>query len=748
MSRFHLIVLLFVVFSNGLNAQSKLGSYLKYAEEKYNKGDFFYAVELYEKAMELDSNSVTTLWKYAETLKAYKDYRKAEYYYAKVYDRESGGIYPMSLINLGIMQKHNGKYEEAIETFKKAKTKFNKDKKSYIYQKAKREMESCLWAKSAIKDTAQVNFVHLPETVNSYDSEFGHNLYKGVFIFSSLRADSISSAEEVYSTEYKTRLFTSEYKDGKFEQSKRLEDLVQEKLSTGNGTFSLDGKRFYFSLCEDEGYNYKCKIMVAEYENGKWKSVDSLGEIINEVGTNTTMPNIGKLDGMEVLFFASDREGGEGGLDIWYSAIKNGNQFSKPRNIKAINSPDNDLSPWWDDAKKYLYFSSSWHNGFGGYDIVYSEYKTQFESPENIGLPYNSPANDLYFFKSGDTSYFSSNRIGVLYSKNPTCCSDIFSAFPPIKIIPPTPKETLADLNKRLPVTLYFHNDCPDPKSRDTLTRINYINGYGDYRAMLDKYQTEYSSGLGGEKAAEAKEDIESFFIEYVDQGVKDLYLFRDLLLEELQKGAKINITVKGFASPLAKTDYNVNLTKRRISSLVNYLMEYEGGVFKPYLQGNAPNGGKVIFTQVPFGEYTANKLTSDNFHDQKNSVYSRAAAIERKIEIQSVDYLNEDSLAFITTISPRFIDLMAIKQNATFTKTVTLQNKSNVVLEIERIEIKDDLVKVETPTRIDEKSEITIQFSSTKMLPQGLFSFPVTFYFKGYPTPITIMINGEGFQP
>ncbi|MEY3236574.1 MAG: hypothetical protein RI883_675 [Bacteroidota bacterium] len=746
MSRFHLIVFLFLSSSTSLFGQSKLGAYLKHAEEKYNKGDYYYAVELYEKAMELDSNSVTTLWKYAETLKSYKDYRKAEYYYAKVYDREQGGIYPMSLVNLGLMQKHNGKYDEALETFKKAKKKFLKDKKSYLYLKSKRELESCLWAKSAIKDTANVNYLRLPETVNSFDSEFGHNLYNGVLVFSSLRADSINTAEEVYSTTYKTRLFQSELKDGKFEKSSRIEDLMMEKLNTGNGTFSKDGTRFYFSLCADEGYNYKCKIMVANFDNGKWSSIDSLGEIINQEGANTTMPCIGELNGQEVLFFSSDREGTEGGMDIWFSAIKNGNQFSKVQNVKTINSLDNDLSPWWDYSSNTLYFSSSWLDGFGGYDIFKVHYQTQFEEPQNIGLPYNSPANDLYYFKSGDTSYFSSNRVGVMFSKNPTCCSDIFTTFPPIKIEIPTPKETLADLNKRLPVTLYFHNDCPDPKSRDTLTQVNYINGYGEYRAMLDKYQVEYSSGLSGEKSEEAKEDIESFFIEYVDQGVKDLYLFRDLLLEELQKGSKINITVKGFASPLAKTDYNVSLTKRRISSLVNYLMAYDNGVFRPYLMNKAPNGGKVLFNQVPFGEYTANKLTSDNFHDQKNSVYSRAAAIERKIEIQSVDYIQDDSLLFITDLSPRFIDLAATSQIATFSKTLQFKNKGNTALEVERIQIDNDYVKVTIPQVINGNTTVPFIFESNKTLPKGLFSFPVTIYFKGYRQAISVMINGEGF--
>jgi hypothetical protein len=729
----------------GLHAQSKLGSYLKYAQEKYEKGDYYYAVELYEKAMDLDSNSVSILWNYAETLKAYKDYRKAEYYYGKVYEREEGGIYPMSLINYGLMQKQNGSYDAAIETFKKAKKKFTKDKKSYMYLKAKRELESCLWAKTALKDTVNVVFSRLPETVNTPNSEFGHNLWNSVLIFSSLRADSISAAEEVFTTDYKTRLYSSKL-DSVFEPSKRIEDLFFAKLNTGNGSFSLDGTRFYFSLCNDESYNYKCKIMVASYRDNKWFMIDSLGEIINEAGSNTTMPHIGLLEGNEVLFFASDREGTQGGMDLWYSIIKNGNQYSKIKNLKTLNSIDNDLNPWWDEKNKQLFFSSSWHDGFGGYDILSSQYTTIFEAPQNIGLPFNSPANDLYYFKSGDTSYFSSNRIGVLYSKNPTCCSDIFSAHPPVIIIPPTPVETLADLNKRLPVTLYFHNDCPDPKSRDTLTSVNYISGYGEYRAMLEKYQTEYATGLANEKAEEAKEDIESFFIEYVDQGVKDLTLFRDLLLEELKKGAKINITVKGFASPLAKTDYNVNLTKRRISSLENYLMEYDNGVFKPYLTNTATNGGKVIFTQVPFGEYTANKLTSDNFNDQKNSVYSRSAAIERKIEIQSVDYLTEDSLAFITSVSPRFIDLQAVKKGASFTKTITISNKSDEILTIKEFTVDNAYLTLNGPMSIPAKSQIQLNYTSNNPLPTGLFSFGSKVYFENYPNPLIIIINGEGF--
>jgi hypothetical protein len=686
MSRLYLIAL-FLLSSVSSFGQDPLKKYLEFAKEQYDKGDYYYALEYYKKAMELDSNTVDIIWNLAETYRAYKDYRKAEYYYAKVYEKESARLYPRSLLYLGLMQKQNGKYDEALETFKRAKKKYYKDKKSYRYQKAKQEVSSTVWARSAMRDTAELRIEALPETVNTPNSEFGHGIYDSTLFFSSLRADSISEKEEVYGTEYHTQLYESAQKNHQFEASQKIEALAKEAMNTGNGTFSLDGSRFYFSQCRENGYNYRCKIMVAQFSNNQWTYIDSLGPLINEPGSNTTMPCIAELEDREVLIFASDREETEGGLDLFYSTITNGNQFGKVRALKTLNSIENDVTPWWDSTAQRLYFSSSWEDGFGGYDVFYSEYTGRFEKPVNAGLPVNSPANDLYYFKFVDTGYVTTNRIGVLYSKNPTCCSDIFALKPPKKLTPPTPEETLEDLMKRLPVTLYFHNDIPNPKTWTTTTDVNYIDSYHDYTAMLDKYKKEYASGLSGERAAEAKEDIESFFVEYVEQGVRDLEVFRDLLLQELDRGARINITVKGFASPLAKTDYNVNLTKRRIASLVNYIRAYNQGVFVKYLDGTAENGGKVIFSEVPFGEYIANQLTSDNPNDVQNSVYSRAAAIERKIEIQSVSYLDNDE-EFALSTNQSLIDIGNTKRGDTLQVSFNVTNISKNPISIQNIRI------------------------------------------------------------
>ena len=719
MPRLYLVVIALFLATVSFS-QTELKKYLDYAKEKYDQGDYVHALSFYDQAMKIDSSAIHTLWEYAEALRAYKDYRKAEYYYGEIFKREGAELFPNSLLYFGLMQKQNGKYDAAIETFKKAKKVYRGDKRGYQYLKSRREFESCLWAKSNIRDTSDLIFEHLPEFINTKDAEFAHRLANNKLLYSSLRADSIGGKEEVYSSAYKTRLFQSEIKDSSFQECQRVEDLFWEKYSTGNGTFSLDGNRFYFSLCQDDNFNYKCKIMVALFDEGKFVDVDSLGPIINEPGFNTTMPFIGEWEGSEVLFYSSDRNDGKGGMDIWYSFITNGNQYKKPQNVKKINSIDNELSPYWDDESMNLYFSSSWHDGFGGFDVFSSSFQNNsFEDPINLGIPVNSPANDLYYFEtsSSDTSFFSSNRLGTNYSKNPTCCSDIFLLRKPIDPPPPTIAETLEDLNKRLPVTLYFHNDVPNPRSWDSVSNVNYMDSYDDYTAMLSQYKKEYAKGLSGSKSKDAEDDIEDFFLQYVDQGVKDLFLFRDLLLAELQKGRRIQLTVKGFASPLAKTDYNVNLTKRRIWSLKNYLMEFDNGVFKPFFEDNAEAGGQLMIVEVPFGEYIANQITSDNPNDVQNSVYSRAAAIERKIEIQSVDVIKDtDTLSSFVTVSPTVQVAGEVAKGTLITKKFTVKNTGEKPLELSEIEISCDCntaVANKTTIAPNEEMEVTMTFDT-----------------------------------
>ena len=759
MSRLHL-VFLFVLFTFQSFSQVKLKQIVSFADEQYKKGDYYYALEYYKQALAQDSNSLELIWKYAETHRAYKDYFQAEKYYALAYAKDKDLVYPASLLYLGLMQKHNGNYKQAFETMKQAKKRYSGGEDDYLYLKSIQEVDACAWALKNYSDTVQP-MKRLPLTVNSYDAEFGHAIRDNKLIFSSLRSDSTKdNNQEVYSNNYKTKLYSSTIKNEKFEENQQIQDLIIQKLNTGNGSFSLDGKKFYFSACEDEGYNYRCRIMVANYSNGKWSKIDSLKKEINVIGTNNTMPLITKLNGEEVLFFASDREETKGGLDIWYAFPEGENRFRAITNVSAVNSIDNELSPWLDTLENRLYFSSSWHYGFGGQDVFYSKINgNKFAAPTNAGLPINSPANDQYYFKHNDTVYVSSNRIGSYYSKNPTCCSDIFAIFPPKKApeIVEVKKETKTEIKtetkietefqkrikEKLPVTLYFRNDEPDASSLATSTKQNYINTYKLYQEKYSLYKTEVAKGLTDVEASKKQNDLDEFFQKNVDKGATDLISFSDMILQELKSGSVVTLTIKGFASPVAKTAYNVNLTKRRISSLTNYFIEKNNGEFKQYIQGKAQNGGKLIFAIVPFGEYTANQTTSDDIKNQSSSVYSKEAGIERKIQIENVSFDKGEVPFPIESLNPIFT-AGEVKKGDKITGSFKVENISSEAIELELDNIDTAVQATFNSITVGAKSSAIVTFVVDTQTMSGLSKNMFKVKVKGFQDSIEFFITSE----
>ena len=106
--------------------------------------------------------------------------------------------------------------------------------------------------------------------------------------------------------------------------------------------------------------------------------------------------------------------------------------------------------------------------------------------------------------------------------------------------------------------------------------------------------------------------------------------------MSSLKNGNKIEIHIRGFASPLHDKDYNINLSVRRIASVINMINEYKNGSLIKYLEN-----GKLKIIKLPFGENKSDKNVSDSPIDRKNSVYSKEAMLERKIEIVKILEIN-----------------------------------------------------------------------------------------------------------
>ncbi len=108
----------------------------------------------------------------------------------------------------------------------------------------------------------------------------------------------------------------------------------------GNPSITVDKQRMYFMRCETMSVSKAkgCKLFYSQKGPRGWREAIELPDYIN-IG-NTTSPRI-MPDG-KTLFFASDRPGGKGGMDIWMSK-RSGDHWSEPINVDIVNSVDDDL---------------------------------------------------------------------------------------------------------------------------------------------------------------------------------------------------------------------------------------------------------------------------------------------------------------------------------------------------------------------------------------------------------------------
>jgi hypothetical protein len=603
---------------------------------------------------------------------------------------------------------HLGKYRQAGRDWGNLKRRYIRNKESYLYRKAAQGARASDWAPKAMEDSSNTEVEREKYPINTTGSEFApYILQDSLFYFTALRAEEENQDGTIEGPDPKARILVapsiSEQKEGEGKSGEGSEAIAQsgwgeprplegpwdQKSHMANSSFTDSGRTLLFSRCREKDGKKRCHIYRSRKKDGEWGAPQPLPERINVDSFNTTHPMVGTYNGQEVLFFSSDRPGTRGKMDIWWVPRKGTGRYGKVRNAgDSINSIDNEVTPFYLRAEGELYFASDWHVGFGGYDIFKSKgKKAGFGKPENLGYPINSSYNDLYPFIDVERNkgFLASNRKGSREGWVGICCHDLYEW--PVSIEPRTDTVRIAsveDLNRFLPVTLYFHNDRPDPRTLDTNTQVSYDESYRDYKERVPTYMKTYSEGRSNTLKDSAKERMKRFFDERVDKGMQDLRVFTELLLNELKKGQDIEITIKGYASPLAETEYNVHLTKRRIASLVNYLRDYEEGVYIPYLQGEAEDGGSLSFVSKPYGEYSADTVVSDELKDEQESVYSVSAALERKIEIERVKQVRKDTSYAELAFEKGVVNLGQVHPDSVYERELTFRNEGKDSLRID----------------------------------------------------------------
>ncbi len=144
---------------------------------------------------------------------------------------------------------------------------------------------------------------------------------------------------------------------------------------------------------------------------GEWSEITNLGAAVNSAGwdSHPTLTPDGRT-----LYFASDRSGGRGGVDIYVSRLEQG-RWTTAQPVYELNTEFNEMAPRIAADGVTLFYASDQPGGLGGYDLyVARRAGTGFGSGRNLGTPINSASNELFYtvIPNSKHAYFSSDRPG------------------------------------------------------------------------------------------------------------------------------------------------------------------------------------------------------------------------------------------------------------------------------------------------------------------------------------------------
>lgn len=650
------VLILFTVFWVSSSGQS-FKALVKAGDEAYAEKDFHAAMFHYEDALKQKPDDAGLNFRFAEAARQFHAFELAEKHYRSALRSDQKDNFRSARYWLAVTYKQMGAYPKAVEQFNEY---IDNGREPELIASARMLIADCRWAmETAARPDSLVKIEKLSNRINTPYSEFGALQRGDTLFYSSYRFEKKEDEHKPVRLIAKVMLSV---KGGRGRIVPR--SFNSDQLHTAHNAFSLDGRRIYFTICDyAKGAGIRCHIYYREKNRrNHWDEHPvKLPVAINQEGFTATHPSIGYDSTLqaEVLFFSSDRPGGAGGLDIWQAVVGDeGKKYSEPINLNEINTPKDDLTPFFHTPSQTLFFSSDGYRSMGGYDIYRTHRGETWGVPEHMGVPVNSSYNDVYFTlgEDGKSGHLSSNRPGSFYldQNNKACCNDIYQVrwFEPAIVredstalaasntAPVEDEKSKGNdrpempdrLEDFLPLALYFDNDEPDRRTRRTTTRRDYEDTFEKYYRRKQEYLAEYARPLSEEDRAEALQKMEEFFEDEVKKGYDFLFRFSEILLKRLNNGDQVEIFIKGFTSPRAESDYNLALGKRRISSLLNHFQTWQDGAFRPYLENR-----RLIITERSFGEETASAEISDDLFDLRSSVYSVGAARERRVEIVEI---------------------------------------------------------------------------------------------------------------
>ncbi len=421
-------------------------------------------------------------------------------------------------------------------------------------------------------------------------------------------------------------IFSADINDGKFNHVSPM-GRINSPLNEGMAKISPRGDEIFCAICKREDSYGGCDIYNAKIEDGKIETFVNAEGKLNSRRWDS-QPSI-SCDG-QYLYFASTREGGFGGADIWVSQIDKNGEWSLPVNMGAhVNTPGDEEAPYIAVDGTTLFFTSNGHPGQGEGDIFYTKnYLGIWTLPKNLGYPINSPAKELGIFIDPDnkTAYVSSARLEGEGGM------DIYKATLPYAAQPDKTgflEVTVRDKYSTLPIPTIVRvsvkgNDpmmiWPDeegkffmcvPSSKAVSFQVEepgfeyYINAHFTssnpgtteefFVDLVPTAKAQFASKGGGEVT---EKRIQFFFNhdsdDLTEKTVNELKALTSLLSIEKDW----NIEIVGYADSQGSVDYNVKLSEKRAGVIANYLKQSgvsSGKIIRHEGKGSINNGNSDI---------------------------------------------------------------------------------------------------------------------------------------------------------
>ncbi len=400
----------------------KAAKFYERGREAIRKRNFDEGISYYKKAVTKDPEFSEALLRLAS---AYSILRSLDSSY-KYYD-----LYRRFTPNDQISERHafflsdlyfeNGEYEKALEILKVGQKK----SESWKTDAGKRKLvDNITFAIDNSEHRLDYVIELLPPEVNQfYTQYFPAVTIDGKSLFFTRRNGASQKDDE--------DLVVSRFENGEWTNAKSISKNINSPFNEGACTISADGRTIIFTSCEEKNSFGSCDLFIATKKGDNWSNPTNLGAMVNSPYWDS-QPSL-SADGRG-LFFSSNRPGGYGQRDLWVTYYDE-KGWSKPVNLGGkVNTESDETTPYIHSNNQALFFASTGHPGFGGYDLFISEVERDsiWGQPNNLGFGVNDHHDQLSLIISADgmTGFFAlekmdgdgyiSSKVAKIYFKEDT----------------------------------------------------------------------------------------------------------------------------------------------------------------------------------------------------------------------------------------------------------------------------------------------------------------------------------------